>query len=254
MANVYNNIELKQALEALRKEENQETITQMARILRDGDILAPAIWDQEPTKDENGQLVFAPNTKIQLLLLQDDKKRYFFPMFTNYNELQEWNKDPKVHTLVLSFDQFMSFVEMAKDQVQGIVIDPFTTNVPIDVEFLEGIKNTKKAVIKPVKLPKGESLQVREPIKKIEALIDALFQAAQLIPSIQEIYLKERVDQDRVHWLCIVNMNPQDPKIFQRLGEACRGKTDHKDIEFMFSTQPMVQQIMAVSTPIYIKD
>lgn len=253
MANVYKNTELKKALEALRENENQETITNMARILRDTDVLAPAKWDKEPDKDENGQLVFEPDTQIQLLLLQDDKGRYYFPMFTDYEELSSWNQDESVHTLVLSFDQFMPFVEMAKDQVEGIVLDPFSINVPIDVEFLEGIQKTKKTVIKPTRIKKGEKLQVREPVKKVEELIRALYQEAQELPSIQSMYLKERIEGEEVHWLCIVDMDPQDPKLFQRLGEACKGKTDHKAIEFMFSTQQVAQQIMADSTPIYIK-
>lgn len=56
-----------------------------------------------------------------------------------------------------------------------------------------------------------------------------------------------------MHWLVIVDMNPQDPKLFQRLGEACRGKTDNKDIEFIFSSMQVAQQIMADSMPIYTK-
>lgn len=250
----YVNKQLKDALIALRKEENQQTINNMARTLRDTSVLAPAVWDQEPQKDENGQLVFEPNTQIQLMILQDANGKYFFPMFTSYEELrQAQQENENVHALVLAFDQFMSFVEMAKGQVEGIVLDPFTENVPIDIEFLEGVAKTKRNVIKPTKLKKGEKIQVREPIKKIEALINALYQEAEKIPSIQEIYLKERVDHNDVHWLAIVDMNPQDPKLFQRLGEAARGKTDGKDIEFMFSTMQVAQKIIADSTPIYTK-
>ncbi|WP_289197233.1 enhanced serine sensitivity protein SseB C-terminal domain-containing protein [uncultured Dubosiella sp.] len=250
----YNNQQLKDALVALRKEENQQTINDMARTLRDTSVLAPAMWDQEPQKDENGQLVFEPNTKIQLMIMQDAQGNMYFPMFTSFEELKQANHDDTVHALVLSFDQFMSFVDMAKGQIQGIVLDPFTENVPIDVEFLEGVARTKKTVIKPTKLKKGDQLQVREPLKKVEALISALNEEAQKIPSIQEVYLKERLEGDDVHWLVIVDMNPQDPKLFQRLGEACRGKTDGKDMEFIFSTMQVAQQIMADSTPIYIKN
>lgn len=162
----YNNQQLKDALVALRKEENQQTINDMARTLRDTSVLAPAMWDQEPQKDENGQLVFEPNTKIQLMIMQDAQGNMYFPMFTSFEELKQANHDDTVHALVLSFDQFMSFVDMAKGQIQGIVLDPFTENVPIDVEFLEGVARTKKTVIKPTKLKKGDQLQVREPLKR----------------------------------------------------------------------------------------
>ncbi|HAM30185.1 MAG TPA: hypothetical protein DCP49_02020, partial [Erysipelotrichaceae bacterium] len=49
----YVNKPLKNALIALRKEENQQTINDMARLLRDTSVLAPAVWDKEPEKDEN---------------------------------------------------------------------------------------------------------------------------------------------------------------------------------------------------------
>lgn len=248
----YVNKPLKNALIALRKEENQQTINDMARLLRDTSVLAPAVWDKEPEKDENGQLVFEPNTQIQLMIIQDANGKYFFPMFTSYDELRKTQQD-NVHGLVLSFDQFMSFVEMAKDQIEGIVLDPFSENVPIDVEFLEGVARTKKSVIKATKLKKGDKINVREPVKKVEALIGALNSAAKEIPSIQALYLKERLEGDDVHWLVIVDMNPQDPKLFQRLGEACRGKTDNKDIEFIFSSMQVAQQIMADSMPIYTR-
>ena len=66
----FKNTEMKKAIVALRQNENALTIQQMNDALITGQLLAPAQWDKAPEADENGQMVFAPDTKFQLLVYQ----------------------------------------------------------------------------------------------------------------------------------------------------------------------------------------
>ncbi len=250
----FKNIELKEALRAFRDDETPESINGLIQTLKTTQLLAPAQWDKDPVKDENGQMMFEPNTKFQLMVIQAENGDCFFPMFTDMDELQKWDQKQETQSLVMSFEQYLPFVQMSLKEIKGIVINPYGDNVPFDSDFLLGLATNETSELKENKVEEGTKVSLRDPIRNIDALKLAFAKLAMESPEIQAIYIKERLEKGKPsHWFVVVDMEPENPKLFQKLGEGVRAVNYGKDIEFMFGSAMLGQDVKRNTTPIYKK-
>jgi hypothetical protein len=255
----FSNPSLKAALGAFHEERSTKNLQTLLEQFISGKVMAPARWDIEPKEDGKGNLVFEPNTKISLHVLSNQNGELYFPMFSDAQSLQDWNADPSIRSLILTFDQLMPFVRMSKDQVKGIVLNPATDNVPLEGEFLIGAADAaKKSRLQPNKLEKGARVYVREPIEDVTDLRMALSAVGEMTPEINAIYLKERINQEdpenlNPHWFVIVDSASDDTKLFEKIGTACRRFMHGKEMEFLFASTKLAQNIIEGNTPVYQK-
>ncbi len=251
----FKNRELKAALQAFRQEETPQTINNLVDTLMKTQLLAPATWDKDPVKNEQGQMMFEPNTRFQLMVIQAESGDAFFPMFTDMEELQKWDTEKETQSLVMNYDQYLPFIQMAQQEIKGIVINPFGESVPFESDFLMSLKQNKDTPeLTENHLDEGESVNLRDPIRNIDALKDKMAEIAMDSPEIQAIYIKERLEKGKPsHWFVVVDMKPENPKLFQKLGEGCRPVNYGKDIEFMFGSAMIGQEVKHSTKPIYKK-
>lgn len=248
----FKNTEMKRAIVALRQNENALTIQQMNDALITGQLLAPAQWDKAPEADENGQMVFAPDTKFQLLVIADDQGNYYFPAFTSMEELKKWDHNNETESLIMTFEQFLPFIEMSKDDVVGIVVDPYSENVPLTCQYILDLNKDRMKDLTEHHVTSDERFNLREPVGNVEELKDNLIAVGQAHQEIKAIYLKERLVKGQPsHWFIVVDMQPENPKLFQVLGESSRPFAKGKGIEFLFASTPEGQRIAHHSQAIY---
>ena len=243
---------LKQSLQQLKKEASQEHINEVVYQLLTTKIYAPAMWDKNPIKDENGQLGFEADTKIQLLIIQDEQKNCYFPMFTSLEELQEWK--PKQQSLLLSFEQWISFTDMAQNQVEGIILNPCSEQIPLTKAFLQKLKTKQKSILSENTLQAGQKLHLMEPQTDIQQMIESIQKTCQNIPSIQSVYIKERFEEGKdSHWFILIKSQDAQTSYFEQIGRNLQGKTAGKKLEFMFANTSLAEQIIQRTNPIYEK-
>lgn len=198
MNNEFKNTSMQQAMSLLREEQTQENMLAAAEALLNTKVMIPARWDKEPQTDENGQLNFAPDTKISLMVISSDNGMRFFPAFTEMEEVKKFYKDNQVTCLILSLDQYLPFLTSAKDTMTGIVIDPKGINMPFKTDFLEGIRKANKQRLDQNTIHKGQKIHLKNVGKEAQNLEAALISTGFHEPAIRAIYLKERVD-DPMH-------------------------------------------------------
>lgn len=251
----FKNEQMKKALAEMKQNRNQVTINKMLQVLLTTQFLAPAIWDKDPQIDENGQMVFEPNTKFQLMIIETDKHDCFFPMFTDMEELKKWNKDPNVRSLVVTFKQFISFVEIAKKDIKGVVFDPFGANVPLSTDYLLKVKSmVTNSDLQENKIKKGDHVYMREPVMNVDDLRERLCECAKADSEISAIYLKERVEEGKPsHWFIIVETQNEDINKFETIGRTCHDVRHDKEMEFMFASTSLSQSVISNTTPVYKK-
>lgn len=255
MVNEFKNTQMKEALAKIKEKQTTETINTMLAALMTTKFLAPATWDKEPTMNDKGQMIFEPNTKFQLMIIETNQKDCYFPMFTDMEELRKWNFDPKIRSLVLTFEQFMPFIELAKNDIKGIVFDPFGANLPITNEFLFKLHEQQKTSLQENQIKKGDKIYMREPVENIDDLKAAVCEYAKNDPNILSVYIKERVDKEKPsHWFMIVETANEDVEVFKQIGQACRSVNHGKEIEFMFASASLAKNVMANTKPIYVKE
>lgn len=68
-------------------------------------------------------------------MIQNDKEIVSF-LSSSMDQLKKWDQDSEIHSLVMTYNQYMPFVKMALNQIHGIVIDPFGANVLLDCNLL----------------------------------------------------------------------------------------------------------------------
>ncbi len=245
----FRNKQMKKAMQALRKDENPITIENMKNVLVTTRLLVPAQWDKEP-KTVNKQMVFDPDTQFQLMVITDQEGNCYYPMFTDMDELLKWDTERNVQSLVLTFDQYVPFIEMSKDSIYGIVINPYSESIPLSCQYIldmqkERMENLTKDSIE-------DDSDLRDPVANITDMKNCLCALGEKYTEIQSIYVKERLVKNQPsHWFVVVDMNPENPKLFQILGEACRSVSKGKGIEFLFGNTPLGKQIMANNEPVY---
>ncbi|MGI6511465.1 MAG: enhanced serine sensitivity protein SseB C-terminal domain-containing protein [Catenisphaera adipataccumulans] len=255
MPGSFKNTQMQEAMRAFQENGTPENTQRLMECLLTTRLLAPAEWDKDPVMDENGQMVFEPDTKFQLLLIETDTGDQYFPLFTDMQELEKWDKNHELQSLVMEFDQYIPFVEMGQGQVKGIVIDPYGASLPFDSDFLLNLQHQTDQQLKETTVKEGDDIRVRKPVRNVDKFVARLRELGADSPDIDAIYLKERLVKNKPsHWLVIVDMETENTKLFQKLGEGCRGMTYGKDMEFAFAKTQIGQELIKDVEPIYVKE
>ena len=256
MAEMYVNTQMQEALAAMREKKTPGTVENMILALTASKFYCPASWDKDPKIGPKGEKIFEPDTKFNLLMLEGADKKRYIPLFTSMDEAKKWEDIKDLECLLLTYEQFEPWVEASKQEVQGVVIDPFGFSLPLDAEFVSALKKeTSKSVLREKTIQKGETIAVRDPIRKIDDFKESLCEVAREYQEIKRIWLKERlVKAEPSHWFIIVEMKPENPKLFQTIGHTCRKKALNKEMEFVFSTIPSVQSMIETTEPIYVSE
>ena len=244
--------ELKQALQQFKQHQTQENLQTLAQSLLVNKVYAPAMWDAQPTKNENGQLEFAPNTQIQLMIIEDEQGNCYFPFFTDLEEVQAWKVNQQ--TLLLSFEQWIRFTDMAQNQVKGVIINPMSEQFPIVQELIQNLKQVHQSQVSQNHLQAGEKIHLMEPSLDIQEMKAIIQKECSEIEEIQTVYIKERfVENQGSHWFILVDSKKEDPIYFEKIGQSLVGHTHQKKMEFMFANTPLAEQIIQKTQPIYEK-
>lgn len=253
MAEMYVNTMMQEALKAMGEKRTPIAVENMILALTSSKFYCPASWDKDPKIGPKGEKIFEPDTKFNLLMLEGPDKKRYIPLFTSMDEAKKWEDIKDLECLLLTYEQFEPWVEASKNEVQGIVIDPFGFSIPLDAEFVSALKKeTSKSVLREQTIQKGETIAVRDPIRKIDDFKEALCDIASQYQEIKRVWLKERLVKGKPsHWFIIVEMQPENPKLFQTIGHTCRKLAHDKEMEFVFASIPSAKSMIENTTPIY---
>lgn len=253
---MYVNTQMQEALAAMREKRTPITVENMILALTSSKFYCPASWDKDPKIGPKGERIFEPDTKFNLLMLEGAEKKRYIPLFTSMDEAQKWEDIKDLECLLLTYEQFEPWVEASRQEVQGIVIDPFGFSLPLDAEFVSALKKeTSKSVLREQVIQKGETISVRDPIRNIDDFKDSIIDVAREYKEIKRIWLKERLVKAKPsHWFIIVEMEPENPKLFQTIGHTCRKSAHDKEMEFVFSSIPSAKPMIENTKPIYVSE
>lgn len=282
MPTQFNNEILAQALAGMRAAQNQETLLRAVQALLDTKVLAPAKWDKEPTRNEDGSMNFDPDTRVSLMVVAGNDGSKYFPMFTSMEEVRNFYGKNPINCLILSIDQYLPFLQAAKEEpasadtqaeeakaegedkpvsrgIRGIVVDPAGADVPFETKFLEGVRQAYKRPLQQNTIQKGDKIWLKNPENGAakDAMEAALISGGFHEPKVKAIYLKERMENpekpEETHWFVVIDSDELDTGIFARIGELCRAAANGREVEFIFTNQGVAQKVAQSSKPIYTR-
>jgi hypothetical protein len=158
-----------------------------------------------------------------MLTTQDGKS--FYPAFTDWGELKKWQSitsPPK--TLILSFDDYAAMV-LQKEEVEGVVINPFGDNFLMNHQTLTHLKtqkdlNTKvvsqQVITKETKVLLGEPKEY--PTEMVQAISDYLKQQ----PLARRAWLRLMFRDNEQSYLLVVDFSGDKDVLFGAIAGAAR--------------------------------
>ena len=257
----FDNEILREALQRMREDHSDETLLKAGQALMDTRVLVPAKWDKEPVRTEDGKISFPPDAQLSFMTAKDSKGEKSFPFFTSLDEMKNAFGNPGVNCMVLGAEQFMPMIRNAKDDVNGIVIDPAGVNIRFPADFLIGFNDAYKSPLKERSLKQNDNVYMKDPTGNLQNLEAALISAGFHEKAINAIYLKERLKDPKkpeTAWFILVDSDEKDTGIFTRISAAVKkaienDKELNKDLEFMFTDSKLGQDIAKSTHPIYVR-
>lgn len=129
------NPELKAKMEALRMKESHELEEEIYTEVANSARFLSVVTLKEDSTPENPKFDLPVLTTAGHGLL-------FYPVFTDMEELRKWNSDENAQVAVLTFDDYAEMV-LRDSKVQGIVVNPRTTNFPIERDMIDYLRTQK---------------------------------------------------------------------------------------------------------------
>lgn len=131
------------AMYEMKEKKTREAEAKFIAELKKATFISPAAIE---IKGEDGEFHAAEDssqkgeTRIQFMMLTNEKGEIYLPAFTSMDEVRKWRKESKIQTVVCRFEQYVNIVAADPNGPKGIAIDAFGSNIMLSRELLEGLK------------------------------------------------------------------------------------------------------------------
>ena len=133
------NPELIAAIEAIKKEANDDTQDSFYKALKNARFLSPVTIEPRPEPgDAGGKATLTVDTKISFADITDVNGDIYMPVYTDWSALKQWRDVPDEQTLITSYEDISGMV-LGNPKIAGFVINPFSHNMPIHQSAIDQI-------------------------------------------------------------------------------------------------------------------
>lgn len=187
-------------------------------------FLSVIMLSQEPKENGDGTATFKKNTMMKFPMLTAGNGKAFYPVFTDHAELAKWAQMQEPKTLILTFDDYAPMV-LQNEQVEGIVINPFSHNLVLDRRMVEHMKTHKDLVTQGVShrtVTKETKVMLGEPKEYPPAMVDAMKAHLQNVPQVERAWLRLMMQDKQPSYLVVVEFEGDRASIFKGIADAAR--------------------------------
>ena len=266
------NPKLKDAIVALKAENNPKNLNAVLNELVRSPLLAPANFDLQgqsaPTPGPDGRVQLPPNTKINLIMVNSPEGKHYYLGFSDWDAVHAWQKNPEQgrQVIMLRFDDFANMVSKNPD-ASGIVINPGENSLRLEKPLIESVKKTKDEVSQKIaaqlaeqqarRIHPGDKVTLVEPSILPDAMIDPVCAVLADAPGVGSAYLSVMIVNGDARSYLLVLDGPKDEKLFASVAQAARpyllSREKKMDLNITTSISPLGQQGMQGSEPFYRK-
>ena len=135
------NPELKKAIEAARKEPNQENSIKLLNEVVRARLLIPVSMDRDPEYDEKLQeVVLEKDTRISFELIKAKNGDLYYPVFTDGEEMLRCDLDTDQHSMIVNFDDLAAILLMPQSGIAGFAVNPMSDNLCFSRDMVAAMK------------------------------------------------------------------------------------------------------------------
>ncbi len=203
------NPQLIEAMTELKEKQTQEAEKKFMEELGRARFLSPAIIK---VKDENGEYQPAKegkadpeNTQINFMMLSNPDGKHFLPAFTSLEEVRKWRKEENLQTVVTAIDNYMSIITSDQNGPEGLVIDPFSSNIIMPRGLFESMKAASSK-------QNDQKIMLGEPKEYPEGLVNALTKFFDENGHVEKAFLQMMKRGETVSILLIVDYDQTEDR------------------------------------------
>ncbi|MFV0394645.1 MAG: enhanced serine sensitivity protein SseB [Coprobacillaceae bacterium] len=168
--------------------------------------------------------ILPKGTKMQISLITNTENQQYYPIFTDWDEIRKWKAEDNLQTWIVDFDDFVSLV-LNNDDVEGIVINPYTENIVLNTEMLFYLKQQKELQIRGVSkqvINKEEKVLLGEPKLYPKEMVEAVKKHMKTNKNIKEAWLRLMVRNNEQSYLMIVDFDGDKQGVFPGIGASAK--------------------------------
>lgn len=156
------------------------------------------------------------------MLMSPDKKPYY-PVFTDWKEIELWKERPDAQVVTVDFDMCVDMVEKNKD-VGGLAINPFSINYIMTRKGMDELKGQKK------KIASGEyeeekskvEIKVGDPVNCPPEMEDAIRAYLLEQPAVKKAWLRLMHQGNDISYLVVLDCDANNKEIFEKVAEIAQ--------------------------------
>ena len=214
-----NNEALVAAMQAVNKEENQQTQSKLIEEAIKARYFAPVeISDEEGNVLKgDGKMQIPEKSKVSFKLIRNNKGESYFAIFTDIKEFQKWNKAERINTIVVVFPQIAQLVFKTTD-VAGFVINPLTENIIFNRDALKSILQVMEAKMKEMKEAEEKKNEKQIELKFGKAtnvpdsVMESLKKSIAKYPEVKAAHFCMMLAEEKEHYLLTLDIEGEPEK------------------------------------------
>ncbi|MDR1194663.1 MAG: enhanced serine sensitivity protein SseB [Peptococcaceae bacterium] len=216
------NPSLVDAMDKLQRNVTLDTESSFIKTLREARLLAPVVITPSLEDiDKDGKIVLKEDTSISFQSIKNEKGERFFLVFTDWDAIFHWRKEPDQQTLIVTFDDLNSLSANSRESIQGFVLNPGSHNVIIRKENLRAINEQPPAG--EVAVGAGTKVLLGEPKKYPREMIGAISDYLKTQPAVKQAFFMLMMRNEQQSFLVVVDWlaAPADKKaVYDGIGQA----------------------------------
>ncbi len=215
-----------EAMNTLKANENQETQRALIEKVLTARFFAPVDIidaDGNPVKG-TGKIQIPEDSKFNFKLIQNSKGEQFFPVFTDIEEFQKWNKQPKINTIIVIFPQIAQLAMQKAEELNGFVINPMTQNIIFSQDAIKHLVDAMNTIVEKHKAEQQKKpiqLMFGKPANVPEAVYGAFRKKLKKHPEIKEGYFCMVKENEREFYLFTLDIDAEVEKCKKIGDELC---------------------------------
>lgn len=214
------NENLVKLMNELKQNENPKTQGAFVEAAVKATYFAPVdVLDSEGNPIEgDGKMQVPKDAKFSFKLIKNTEGQSFFPVFTDINEFQKWNKDEKIKTIVVNFPQMASLSLKKTDEKIGIAVNPLSQNLIFSQDLIVNLLKhlqQHQAARENAEQDKNEvKFYFGVPKNIPDSVIESFRKTLARNPEINAVYFVMMKERDREHYMFIfdTDLSPEEEK------------------------------------------
>lgn len=262
------NEKLIDAMNALKKEENQQTQTAFIEQVIGARFFAPVdVLDANGDMIQGtGKMAIPKDAKFNFKLIENKAGEQYFTVFTDVGEFMKWSKSNMIKTIVVVFPQIAQLAQQKADDIKGFVINPMSQNIIFTQEIISNLLTAMKSVAEQQKERReAAAKQQQEPVKlmfgKAQNIPDAVYGSfrKKLVktPEVKEAYFCQLMQGEQEFYLFALDIDAQPEeckKIANSLCETAKLFLSKFPIIAAPLNSPYGEGAKKVGEPFYVKE